>query len=161
MFVCRPTTRCQAASVSHSSRWRGRTSAWRPSATSAGSGLGGLLLPDEFALDHDLDLIADDELAIVHHVKRQAAVLPADPSGGAAAPAPGPSGRRQADLGVWSVEDALAALRGGEAVMVDVVDAGPLARSRLVAAVVTGTLGWCRVYHTWRARAVDISSAHS
>jgi undecaprenyl-diphosphatase len=42
-----------------------------------------------------------------------------------------------------------------------VVDAGPLARSRLVVAVVTGTLGWCRVYHTWRARAVDISSAHS
>jgi hypothetical protein len=91
---------------------------------SAGSGLGGLLLPDEFALDHDLDLIADDELAIAHHVKRQAAVLPVDPSGGAAAQAPGPSGRRQADLGVWSVEDALAALRGGEAVMVDVGVAG-------------------------------------
>jgi diacylglycerol kinase family enzyme len=41
-----------------------------------------------------------------------------------------------------------------------VVDAGPLARSRLVAAVVTGTLSRCRVYHAWQARAVDISSAH-
>jgi diacylglycerol kinase family enzyme/membrane-associated phospholipid phosphatase len=40
-----------------------------------------------------------------------------------------------------------------------VVDAGPLARSRLVAAVLTGTLGRCRVYHAWRATAVDISSA--
>ncbi len=39
-----------------------------------------------------------------------------------------------------------------------VVDAGPLARSRLVAAVLTGTLGRCRVYHAWRATAVDISS---
>jgi undecaprenyl-diphosphatase len=158
-----------------------------------------------------------------------------------------------ADLGVWSVEDALAALRAGEAVMVDVgvagrrsfintsstgvyadlvhareqlenalgrrlavvvalvrvlrgrphelilngqhrrlwlyfagncryepvgtapayrpslsdgyldirvIEAGPLARARLVAAVITGTLGRCRVYHAWQARAVDISSAH-
>jgi undecaprenyl-diphosphatase len=40
-----------------------------------------------------------------------------------------------------------------------VVDAGPLARSRLVASVLTGTLGRCRVYHAWPARAVDISSA--
>jgi undecaprenyl-diphosphatase len=40
-----------------------------------------------------------------------------------------------------------------------VVDAGPLARPRLVAAVLTGTLGRCRVYHAWRATAVDISSA--
>jgi undecaprenyl-diphosphatase len=40
-----------------------------------------------------------------------------------------------------------------------VVEAGPLARSRLVAAVITGTLGRCRVYHAWRARTVDISSA--
>lgn len=43
---------------------------------------------------------------------------------------------------------------------VRVVDAGPLARSRLVAAVLTGTLGRCRVYHAWRARSVDIASAH-
>ena len=41
-----------------------------------------------------------------------------------------------------------------------VIEAGPLARSRLVAAVITGTLGRCRVYHAWQARAVDISSAH-
>jgi diacylglycerol kinase family enzyme/membrane-associated phospholipid phosphatase len=41
-----------------------------------------------------------------------------------------------------------------------VVDAGPLARSRLIAAVLTGTLGRCRVYHAWQARSVDISSAH-
>jgi diacylglycerol kinase family enzyme len=40
-----------------------------------------------------------------------------------------------------------------------VVDAGPLARSRLVAAVLTGTLGRSRVYRAWRATAVDISSA--
>ena len=40
-----------------------------------------------------------------------------------------------------------------------VVDAAPLARSRLVAAVLTGTLGRCRVYHAWRAAAVDIPSA--
>jgi hypothetical protein len=41
-----------------------------------------------------------------------------------------------------------------------VIEAGPLARSRLIAAVITGTLGRCRVYHAWLARAVDISSAH-
>ena len=41
-----------------------------------------------------------------------------------------------------------------------VIEAGPLARARLVAAVITGTLGRCRVYHAWQARAVDISSAH-
>ena len=40
-----------------------------------------------------------------------------------------------------------------------VVDAAPLARSRLVAAVVTGTLGRSRVYHAWQARSVSISSA--
>jgi undecaprenyl-diphosphatase len=40
-----------------------------------------------------------------------------------------------------------------------VVDAGLLARSRLVAAVLTGTLGRCRVYHASRAAAVDIRSA--
>jgi undecaprenyl-diphosphatase len=41
-----------------------------------------------------------------------------------------------------------------------VVDAGPLARSRLIAAVLTGTLARSSVYHAWRARSVDISSAH-
>jgi len=41
-----------------------------------------------------------------------------------------------------------------------VIEAGPLARARLVAAVITGTLGRCRVYHAWQARVVDISSAH-
>jgi undecaprenyl-diphosphatase len=41
-----------------------------------------------------------------------------------------------------------------------VIEAGPLARARLVAAVITGTLGRCRVYHAWQARTVDISSAH-
>jgi diacylglycerol kinase family enzyme/membrane-associated phospholipid phosphatase len=40
-----------------------------------------------------------------------------------------------------------------------VVDAAPLARSRLVASVVTGTLGRCRVYHAWQAGSVSISSA--
>jgi undecaprenyl-diphosphatase len=40
-----------------------------------------------------------------------------------------------------------------------VIDAGLLARSRLVAAVLTGTLGRCRVYREWRAREVTISSA--
>jgi undecaprenyl-diphosphatase len=39
------------------------------------------------------------------------------------------------------------------------VEAGPLARSRLVAAVLTGTLGRCRVYHSWRAGSVEIRSA--
>jgi len=40
-----------------------------------------------------------------------------------------------------------------------VVDAGPLARSRLFAAVVAGTLGRCRVYQAWRAPSAEISSA--
>jgi diacylglycerol kinase family enzyme/membrane-associated phospholipid phosphatase len=40
-----------------------------------------------------------------------------------------------------------------------VVHAGLLARSRLVAAILTGTLSRCRVYQTWRARSLDISSA--
>ncbi len=40
-----------------------------------------------------------------------------------------------------------------------VVDAGLLARSRLVAAVLTSTLGRCRVYHAWQAGSVDIQSA--
>jgi diacylglycerol kinase family enzyme len=39
-----------------------------------------------------------------------------------------------------------------------VVDAGPLARSRLFAAVAAGTLGRCRVYQAWRAPSADISS---
>jgi len=39
-----------------------------------------------------------------------------------------------------------------------VVDAGPLARSRLFAAVAAGTLGRCRVYHAWRAPSAEISS---
>jgi diacylglycerol kinase family enzyme len=42
---------------------------------------------------------------------------------------------------------------------VRVVDAGRLARTRLVAAVLTGTLGRSRVYHAWRTTAMDISSA--
>ncbi|HEX3965322.1 MAG TPA: universal stress protein [Trebonia sp.] len=40
-----------------------------------------------------------------------------------------------------------------------VVDAGRPARSRLIVAVLTDTLGRCRVYHAWQARSVDISSA--
>jgi len=40
-----------------------------------------------------------------------------------------------------------------------VVEAAVLARSRLVAAVLTGTLGRSRVYHSWRARSVDIRAA--
>ena len=40
-----------------------------------------------------------------------------------------------------------------------VIEAGPLARARLIAAVITGTLGRCRVCHAWQARTVDISSA--
>lgn len=36
---------------------------------------------------------------------------------------------------------------------------GPPARSRLIVAVLTDTLGRCRVYHAWQARSVDISSA--
>jgi undecaprenyl-diphosphatase len=41
---------------------------------------------------------------------------------------------------------------------VRVVHAAPLARSRLVAAVLTGTLGRSRVYRSWLAGAVDIRS---
>jgi diacylglycerol kinase family enzyme len=40
-----------------------------------------------------------------------------------------------------------------------VVEAAVLARSRLVAAVLTGTLGRSRVYRSWRARSVDIRAA--
>jgi undecaprenyl-diphosphatase len=40
-----------------------------------------------------------------------------------------------------------------------VVDAGVLARSRLVAAVLTGTLGRSRVYRAWRARSVEVRAA--
>jgi undecaprenyl-diphosphatase len=40
-----------------------------------------------------------------------------------------------------------------------VVEAGVLARSRLVAAVLTGTLGRSRVYRSWRARSIDIRAA--
>jgi undecaprenyl-diphosphatase len=39
---------------------------------------------------------------------------------------------------------------------VRLVEAGPLARSRLVAAVLAGTLGRSRVYRSWRARSVDV-----
>jgi undecaprenyl-diphosphatase len=39
---------------------------------------------------------------------------------------------------------------------VRVVEAGLLARSRLVAAVVTGTLGRSRVYRSWLAGSVDV-----
>jgi len=46
-----------------------------------------LLFLDEFALDHDLDLVADDKLAIEHHVEHQAVVLPVDLALGAVADA--------------------------------------------------------------------------
>ena len=39
------------------------------------------------------------------------------------------------------------------------VEAGLLARLRLVAAVITGTLGRCRIYRQWQATEVTISSA--
>jgi diacylglycerol kinase family enzyme len=42
---------------------------------------------------------------------------------------------------------------------VRIVEARRLARSRLVAAVLTGTLGRSRVYHSWQAGSVDVSSA--
>jgi undecaprenyl-diphosphatase len=42
---------------------------------------------------------------------------------------------------------------------VRIVEAGRLARSRLVAAVLTGTLGRCRVYHSWRAGSADVRPA--
>jgi undecaprenyl-diphosphatase len=40
-----------------------------------------------------------------------------------------------------------------------VVEAAVLARSRLVAAVLTGTLGRSRVYRAWRARSVEVRAA--
>ena len=40
-----------------------------------------------------------------------------------------------------------------------VVEATVLARSRLVAAVLTGTLGRSRVYRSWRASSVDVRAA--
>jgi hypothetical protein len=40
-----------------------------------------------------------------------------------------------------------------------VVEATVLARSRLVAAVLTGTLGRSRVYHSWQAGSVDVRGA--
>ena len=40
---------------------------------------------DELALDYHLDLVADDPLAIQHHVERQAEVLPVDLTLGAVA----------------------------------------------------------------------------
>ncbi len=42
---------------------------------------------------------------------------------------------------------------------VRVVEATVLARSRLVAAVLTGTLGHSRVYRSWRANSVDVRTA--
>ena len=42
---------------------------------------------------------------------------------------------------------------------VRIVEAAVLARSRLVAAVLTGTLGRSRVYRSWAARSVDIRAA--
>jgi undecaprenyl-diphosphatase len=39
------------------------------------------------------------------------------------------------------------------------VEAAVLARSRLVAAVLTGTLGRSRVYRSWPARSVDVRAA--
>ncbi len=42
---------------------------------------------------------------------------------------------------------------------VRIVQARRLARSRLVAAVLTGTLGRCRVYHSWRAGSADVRPA--
>ena len=44
-----------------------------------------LLFLDELALDQDLDLIADDPLAIEQHVERHAEVLPIDLALGAVA----------------------------------------------------------------------------
>src|SRR5437773_5572056 len=43
----------------------------------------GVAISHEFALDHDLDLVANDPLAIEHHVERQAEVLPVDQALGA------------------------------------------------------------------------------
>jgi diacylglycerol kinase family enzyme len=41
-----------------------------------------------------------------------------------------------------------------------IVEAGFLARCRLIGAVLTGTLGHSRVYHAWRSRSVHLTSAH-
>ena len=51
-------------------------SSFLPGTRGAGTLL--LLLLDELALDKDLDLVADDQLAIEHHVERQAEVSPVD-----------------------------------------------------------------------------------
>jgi hypothetical protein len=40
-----------------------------------------------------------------------------------------------------------------------IVEATPPARSRLVTAVLTGTLGRSRVYRSWRASSVDVRAA--
>ena len=42
---------------------------------------------------------------------------------------------------------------------VRVIEATVLARSRLVAAVLTGTLGRSRAYRSWRASSVDVRAA--
>src|SRR5256884_4683567 len=60
------------------------------SASSSGSRCTGsllLLLLDELALDKDIDLVADNKLAIEHHVERQAEVLPVDAALGTVADA--------------------------------------------------------------------------
>src|SRR2546427_5929943 len=62
------------------------------SCSASGSGTRGagsllLLLLDELALDRDMNLLADDQPAIENHVKRQAVVLPVDPTLGAVADA--------------------------------------------------------------------------
>ena len=46
-----------------------------------------LLLLDELTLDEDLDLVADDPLAIEHHIECQAKVLAVDPGLGTVADA--------------------------------------------------------------------------
>src|SRR5712692_6910878 len=55
----------------------------RGPAVSAAGGLRSLLLLDEFALNHDLDLLADDEPAIQDHAETQAEILPVDLGSGA------------------------------------------------------------------------------
>src|SRR5260370_42381525 len=49
-----------------------------PSCWSRTRGVGRFLLLDDFALDVDLDLLAHHELAVQHHVERQAEVPPVD-----------------------------------------------------------------------------------
>src|SRR6266699_3522620 len=49
-----------------------------PGSGTRGAGRLLLFLLDELALDKDLDLVADDPLAIEHHVERQAEVLAVD-----------------------------------------------------------------------------------